>query len=604
MSEEITEYNLPNNAYAAFDAVTLRELLVKRLVEKGVFTDQVFIGSNMSSLIDVMAYSYHVLMFYLNQTSSETMFTESTIYENINRIVKLLNYSPLGYRTPTVGISVNATSDLPTGSYTIPRYSFVNVGGTKYSINRDISFTKTLTIQEEIESIGNSNLLHQGEFIEYPIQTAIGEEFESMTLSLTDSVSTIDSSNLDIYVRSGYDSGDRRWKEYSQTESLFLEAPGALAFEKRLNERGLYEFKFGNDIYGRKLDPGDEVLIMYLKSDREKGVIGANTLDKYKLTLYNSSLMSRIINNIKTEGTIYLTYDQATTLGFTNKFGSTKPGEKETVESIKENAPAFFSAQNRLITARDFKQFIDRTYGNILLDTTVVNNNDYLDGHMKYLLQDLGISNPSLESRVLYNHIHFSSSTNFNNVYIYAVPRFEMKTSGTKLVSFLSPATKTAIVNSLDVQKTLTSDPIIMDPVYIALDLGTTLPGEEPEEGIRAKTRLIVKKTKGSQRDDDTIRQEIVTHLTAPFGSNSRLGQLIDLNAIYNNIISIDGVDDAYMTRTDDADYTDAGISLLMWNPVYPKADMNIISQNIKLPYFKFPYLYDDRCLLSKITVV
>jgi len=40
-----------------------------------------------------------------------------------------------------------------------------------------------------------------------------------------------------------------------------------------------------------------------------------------------------------------------------------------------------------------------------------------------------------------------------------------------------------------------------------------------------------------------------------------------------------------------------------MWNPVYPAVDISIISQNQQLPYFKFPYLYDERCLLGKITV-
>ena len=604
MSEEITEYNLPNNAYTAFDAVTLRELLVKRLLEKGVFTDQIFVGSNMSSLIDVMAYSYHVLMFYLNQTSSEAMFSESQIYENVNRIVKLLNYNPIGYRTSTLGITVNATSDLPTGSYTIPRYSFINVGGIKYSINKDISFTKSLGTAESIPSIGNDNLLHQGAFEEYPIISAIGEDFETVTLSLTDSVSTIDSSNLDIYVRSGFDTGDRKWKEFNQSESLFLEAPGSLVYEKRLNESGRFEFKFGNDVYGRKLASGDDILIVYLRSDRDKGLLGANTIEKYPLTLYNSSKLSQVIADIKVEGIVYLNHDQANSLKFANKFGSTKPSDKESVESIKRNAPSFFEAQNRLITARDFKSFIDKTYGNILLDTQVVNNTDYINGHMKYVLEDLGVSKPNLESRILYNHVHFSSSTNFNNVYIYGVPRFEMKSSGTKLVTFLAPSQKTAIVNSLEPMKTLTSDPIIMDPVYIALDIGTILPGETVSQDIRPKTRLTVVKTKSSQRDNDIIRQEIIKHLTTPFGSSAVLGQLIDLNSIYNNIISIEGVDDVYMTRSDDNTYKDAGISFLMWNPIYAAADSTIISQNHKLPYFKFPYLYDERCLLSKITVV
>ena len=79
MSEQFTDYNLPEKAYTTFDAQSLKALIVDRLKTQGVFTDQIYEGSNMSSFIDIIAYSYHVLLFYLNRTSSESVFTESTI---------------------------------------------------------------------------------------------------------------------------------------------------------------------------------------------------------------------------------------------------------------------------------------------------------------------------------------------------------------------------------------------------------------------------------------------------------------------------------------------------------------------------------------------
>ena len=87
MSNKFTEYNLPTNAYAAFDATSLKRLLIDRLTEKGVFTDQIYEGSNMSSILDVIAYSYHILLFYLNRTGNESMFSQSELYENMSRIV-------------------------------------------------------------------------------------------------------------------------------------------------------------------------------------------------------------------------------------------------------------------------------------------------------------------------------------------------------------------------------------------------------------------------------------------------------------------------------------------------------------------------------------
>ena len=70
MANEIskTDFPLQQNAYAAFDAQTLKSLMLDQLNRGGVFTDQIFEGSNFNSFLDVIAYSYHVLLFYLNKT--------------------------------------------------------------------------------------------------------------------------------------------------------------------------------------------------------------------------------------------------------------------------------------------------------------------------------------------------------------------------------------------------------------------------------------------------------------------------------------------------------------------------------------------------------
>ena len=85
--KNFTEYNLPQEAYATFDATTLKTLIINRLNESEVFRDQNFEGSNINSFIDIVAYMYHVLLFYLNTTASESTFTTAELYENIKRIV-------------------------------------------------------------------------------------------------------------------------------------------------------------------------------------------------------------------------------------------------------------------------------------------------------------------------------------------------------------------------------------------------------------------------------------------------------------------------------------------------------------------------------------
>ena len=59
-----TNFELDSDAYPTFDSVSLRDLIVQRLTDQNIFTDQIFEGSNISSMIDIIAYSYHVLLFY------------------------------------------------------------------------------------------------------------------------------------------------------------------------------------------------------------------------------------------------------------------------------------------------------------------------------------------------------------------------------------------------------------------------------------------------------------------------------------------------------------------------------------------------------------
>ena len=142
--DKFAEYELPVTAYTNFDAQSLRDFIINKLSEQEVFTDQIYKGSNLSAFIDIIAYSYHTLIYYLNRTSTESMFSETSIYENINRIVKLLNYSPLGFQTSTLNFEAFASNELVPGTYTLPRYTYLASNDITYSTSEDISFTKSV----------------------------------------------------------------------------------------------------------------------------------------------------------------------------------------------------------------------------------------------------------------------------------------------------------------------------------------------------------------------------------------------------------------------------------------------------------------------------
>jgi hypothetical protein len=261
-------FDIPKGGYVAFDALSLRELIINRLNEQKIFTDQNFLGSNLSSIIDIIAYSYHTLIYYLNKTSTESMFSEAQLYENINRIVKLIDYSPIGYQTSTLTFNCSAESLTP-GLYTIPRYSYVLTNDIPFSFNEDITFIKTTAGTESLNELAKQKILFQGIYQEYPLYSAAGDENEVVILDVAGS--NVDHFNIDVYVKSKITGV---WEQYTKTTNLFLESGNAKKCEIRLNPYKRYEIKFGNGINGFKLETGDEVAVYYLVSGGENGVVG------------------------------------------------------------------------------------------------------------------------------------------------------------------------------------------------------------------------------------------------------------------------------------------------------------------------------------------
>jgi len=599
MTDKYTEYSLPDKAYTSFDATSLRDFIINRLTEQGTFTDQVYRGSNMSSFIDVIAYSFHTLLYYLNRTSTESMFTESTIYENVNRIVKMLNYNPVGYQTSNLSFDAFATEDLIPGTYTIPRYSFISSNDTYYSTDADISFTKNSPSDEPIPIIGEKHLLYQGKWVELPGQQSTGQDFETVYVNTIEEKTKLDHFHIHVYVKD-FDSG--KYYQYTETTSMYLATPTDRVFEKRLNENEIYELKFGDDVTGAKLNSGDEVWVYYLESTGEAGQVGANFLDELKMTLYGSNIFNAIKTDIKPENIKYITFDNIETMSFTNTQPSTIPQQRETVDEIKRKAPLNLSNQDRLVTAIDYESYIERGYGNLLTSSKVVDNTTYIDGHMRYLSEDVGISYPNKESRVMFNHMQVSTSTTFNNVYIYCVPSMPAATTASVMTNFISPSMKELILNDINKKKMISQEIVLMDPVFVGVNLGLTTGQEVVTPEISDNTQLVIQKTPGIIREDSAIIQEVADTIAVYFmNTKMELGQLIEVNTIGSLIQNIQGVESISTSRTD-LSLTLPGLSLCIWNPVYDN-DIVIMNQNYKLPYYKYPYLHDAFNLYKKIII-
>jgi hypothetical protein len=607
-NNNITNQNFPLsfNSYAAFDATSMKTLMQQRLIEGGVFTDQIFEGSNFNSLLDVIAYSYHVLLFYLNRTANESSFTTSQLYENVNKIVKILNYNPIGIQTSVISFSAAANSDLPIGIYTVPRYAYFTINDLAYSFVEDVTFTKSESGFEVLNDLNESALLYQGSFVQYPLYIATGESFEELTLVSVDQNGNnelIDHNNVHVYVKPS----SEPWRQFKNVNNLFLENPISESFELRLNENQRYVIKFGDGITGKKLNEGDVVAIYYLRSDGVNGEIGSNSLNGSRMFLYNSVEYNEIMSAIRFSGMKILNINEALRLNFTNTLPSSRFTFQEDVNSMKKNATNTYKTQYRLINSSDFENYILKNFSNLIQDVKAIDNTTYTNEHMKYYF-DLGLSQPNLDSRVMFNQINFGNSCSFNNINLYCIPRVPQNENAV-YNRFLNLGLKNKIKDMITPLKVITSEIVFQDPVYVSLGLGVATTEEittkklYPE--IISETKLHVNKTNQSFISNQALTENIINLFKAYF-DNLQLGKYVNIDQLNSSLYQINGVDSFYTQRVfNNQNITVNGLSFLIHNPVYnsPNEDIFITTQSIQLPYFK-SVSYEDYDVLRKNIII
>ena len=599
MSESL-EYNLPKNAYINFDALSLKDFIIQRLNENPKFTDQNYEGSNLASFIDIIAYSYHTLLFYLNQTGSEALFSQTSLYENMNKIVNLVGYNPTGKQTSLVPVNCTASASLAAGNYTLRKYSYFLVNNIQYTILNDFSFEKITSGSEKIESIENNLILYQGTVQEYPIYTAEGKEFETFPIVVDNLVDANDDrfiahGTLTVYVK---EAGDVTWYEYDEIDNLFLTPDSDRYYSARLNESGHYELKFGNDVFGKKLAEGDQVAVYYILSDNNKGIISKNVINGNKLFNLNTSQFAEIYNDIITvDPSSIINLTNNATLNFSNTANSTAISDGETVDQIRQNVPKYLSSQLRLVTETDYDTYLTKNLSNVLQSVKVVNNKRFIDEYIDYFYSIC--VDPNKSNRVILNQVNFADSCDFNNVNIFVVPKFVIQADA-EYPPFLSNSLKNLIIDSTFDKKMLSHEIVPRDPIYVAFDIGYSAQAADKDVYLTSKLEIV--RTSNSKINKENLKKRIINIILDFFNPlNNSLGQRIDLSSLTSSILGLEGVD---TIRTRNGNEIFNGISFISWNPVYEGVDEEIVTQTTTLPFFKFPYVYRPQTIGDRILIL
>lgn len=600
--QQLTDYSLPQDAYVAFDALSLKDYIISRLNKNEFFTDQVYEGSNLSSIIDIIAFSYHVLLFYLNDTASESTFSQATLYENMNKIVNLIGYKPTGRQTSICTLNAVGNSSLPIDNYYIRKYSYFLVNNIQYSFIKDYNFSKTTSSSESLDALNENVILYQGTVQQYPVYIASGDEYETLPIVVTNIVDQevdkfISNGTISVYVKEK-DSG--LYREYVEADNLYLVSSGERAYDLRLNENGNYEVKFGNGTFGRQLQEGDEVVIYYILSDNVNGVISANAINGNKLFNYTTTLFEQIYNDTIIPDATLITNDNSANITFNNPTNSTFISNAESVDQIRNNVPKFISSNLRLVTSSDYTSFFNKQLTNVAQSVYVASNKEFIDSYIKYFY-DISVD-PTKVNRVLLNQTNFADSCDFNNINVFCVPKFATVNSQ-GLIDYMPTSFKNLIVDITQDKKMVGVEVVPRDPVYVTFKLGVTNQ-QKYNKGVTDNCKLIIVRESNNKVQKETLKNRVVEIIKNFFKlSNNQLGDTVSISNLTSDIISVVGIK-AIRTYNSVENITFQGISFIAWNPLYESDDIEMINQDIQLPFFKFPYLNNPDTISNFIEVV
>ena len=129
--------------YLDIDFNTFLQKQKEILQNSDTFKDYDYEGSNISVLLELLAYQMELNTYYQNQIAKNLFMDTSNIYSTTHRLANLIGYNARGYISgyTTLTISVSAGAD-PGDQLYIPEYSiFQTEDGTEFVTTKDYTFT-------------------------------------------------------------------------------------------------------------------------------------------------------------------------------------------------------------------------------------------------------------------------------------------------------------------------------------------------------------------------------------------------------------------------------------------------------------------------------
>ena len=338
---------MPVSKFTNLDFDQIKDQIRQYLRSNSNFTDFDFEGSNMSILIDILAYNTYISAFNSNMVVNESFLDSATLRENVVSLARNIGYVPRSRKSAQAVI--NFDFKFNGNSNTVK----LNKGLVCVGASNNTSFT--FSIPEDV--IAASPVDQGSNILVNPPRTA---KFENLivyqgTLLKKNFVvngsldqrfilenSFIDTESIRVFVRKG---GATAGLEYSRIDNITaLDSTSNIYLIQEIKDEK-YELLFGDGFFGTKLGDGDIIEISYIITEGKAGNDG-------KFFSYSADAVDDAGNPLAASVTPVITTIQ-------NAKGG---GDIEDIESIKYIAPRVYSSQYRAVTTKDYEAIVQSVF--------------------------------------------------------------------------------------------------------------------------------------------------------------------------------------------------------------------------------------------------
>lgn len=285
-------------------------------------------------LIEAWAYQGDILSFYGDRIANESFLATATQYDSVLKLAAMLDYSPKGTSAAQVVLTLTVPE---TALVVIPALTQVTTGSidsTPVVFETDSDFTMLPSGSDSTKLVTAQLSATQGTTVSGEV-LGVSDGTPNQSFSLLQAP-VIDGS-LYVSVKESPVSDPQLW---SFANRIIESSPDDDDYTSAVNASSSVTVTFGDGVTGRIPPVGSIIYATYRVGGGPAGNVGANTIT----TFTDVGPIADASN-----GTV-----DASNLLITNLLAANGGADAESIESIRANAPAWVSAQNRAVTLDDY----------------------------------------------------------------------------------------------------------------------------------------------------------------------------------------------------------------------------------------------------------